>query len=447
MKKKNIVLTIFLGVFSLSFFFGLSRYYEKPVFAEVSCPSYIDPDSLECLDYLREQMGIVQDQQSSLQRQLEAEEYEQLSLQEKINYINNRISWTENNIRSLEVQIAAHNIEIKLLEDSIQKMEDNISVLGQEITTLEGAVTKRVTESYKYSFVGPLELFLDSKSFSSILRKTKYLIVTRNQDRLYLEEYSVKSAEIKNEEDILNEEKAELQATRNAIDENRIELAETRNDLSAQKDERERLLAESKVKEAELLAAYQANIKKVADLDKAIINYINTHQSEIVDEGWVTTEMPIGRMGDTGLSNGAHLHFGLNSGKKYVIGGFNYGYFWSDINLFSRGYLVKGPDSFLQWGPPCSWGTPCPWWSPLIYAGSVRVPLSGAYILMTQDEHQGNAIDMVSYSRNEWGYKNEGAPIYPIMDGQLYKGVDGYGGKYAVVYHSNGTVSVYLHLQ
>jgi peptidoglycan hydrolase CwlO-like protein len=437
MKKKNIVLTIFLGVFSLSFFFGLSRYYEKPVFAEVSCPSYIDPDSLECLDYLREQMGIVQDQQSSLQRQLEAEEYEQLSLQEKINYINNRISWTENNIRALEVQIAAHNIEIKLLEDSIQKMEDNISVLGQEITTLEGAVTKRVTESYKYSFVGPLELFLDSKSFSSILRKTKYLIVTRNQDRLYLEEYTVKSAEIKNEEDILNEERAELQATRNAIDENRIELAETRNDLSAQKDERERLLAESKAKEAELLAAYQENIKKVADLDKAIINYINTHQSEIVNEGWVTTAMPIGRMGNTGLSNGAHLHFGLNSGKRYD----GWGYFWSDINLFSSGYLKKGGNSFLYWGYPWYW------WSPLVYSGSTRVPLSGAYIIMTQDEHQGNAIDMVSYSQNAWGYKNDGAPIYPIMDGQLYKGVDGYGGKYAIIHHTNGTVSVYLHLQ
>jgi len=437
MKRKNIVLTILLGVFSLSFFFGLSRYYEKPVFAEVSCPSYINPDSLECLDYLREQMGIVQDQQSSLQRQLEAEEYEQLSLQEKINYINNRISWTENNIRSLEVQIAAHNIEIKLLEDSIQEMEDNISVLGQEITTLEGAVTKRVTESYKYSFVGPLELFLDSKSFSSILRKTKYLIVTRNQDRLYLEEYSVKSAEIKNEEDILNEERAELQATRNAIDENRIELAETRNDLSAQKDERERLLAESKAKEAELLAAYQENIKKVADLDKAIINYINTHQSEIVNEGWVTTAMPIGRMGNTGLSNGAHLHFGLNSGKRYD----GWGYFWSDINLFSSGYLKKGGNSFLYWGYPWYW------WSPLVYSGSTRVPLSGAYIIMTQDEHQGNAIDMVSYSQNAWGYKNDGAPIYPIMDGQLYKGVDGYGGKYAIIHHTNGTVSVYLHLQ
>jgi peptidoglycan hydrolase CwlO-like protein len=447
MKRKNIVITIFLVVLSISFLFGLSRYYEEPVFAEVSCPSHIDPDSLECLDYLRKQMEIVQKQQSSLQRQLEEEEYEQLTLEEKITYINNRILSTENSIKELEVEIAALNIEIGLLEESVNEKEENIAVLGQEINTLQDAVNKRVAESYKYSFVGPLELFLDTKSLSSILRKTKYLIETRNQDRLYLEEFSNKSEILKEEEATLSEEKAEIQYKRNSIDENRIELAKTKQDLDAQKAVRESLLAESKAKEARLLAEYQANLKKVADLDKAIINYINTHESEIIDEGWVTTAMPIGRMGNTGWSDGAHLHFGLNSGKKYP----GLGYFYSDIDIFARGYLIKGPNSFLKWGPPCDWEGPCPWWSPIIYAGSVRVPLSGAYILMTQDDHQGHAIDLVSYSQNAWGehgeYKNDGAPVYPIMDGQLYKGVDGYGGKYAVVHHSNGLVSVYLHLQ
>jgi hypothetical protein len=30
---------------------------------------------------------------------------------------------------------------------------------------------------------------------------------------------------------------------------------------------------------------------------------------------------------------------------------------------------------------------------------------------MTQDEHQGNAIDLVSYSKNAWGYKDENAQV------------------------------------
>gem|GEM_PF-7131611 len=36
MKKKNIVITILLVVFSISFFFGLVSYYEKPVIAQTS---------------------------------------------------------------------------------------------------------------------------------------------------------------------------------------------------------------------------------------------------------------------------------------------------------------------------------------------------------------------------------------------------------------------------
>jgi len=41
-------------------------------------------------------------------------------------------------------------------------MEEDIAVLEQEISILGNSVNKRVAESYKYSFIGPLELFLDT---------------------------------------------------------------------------------------------------------------------------------------------------------------------------------------------------------------------------------------------------------------------------------------------
>lgn len=437
MNRRNILVTIGLVFFLVFSFIFLSSYKDDPVFAQASCPSSMDPDSIECLDYLRNQLGLLEKQQGTIQKQLKDEEYQQLTLSEKISYINNQIDQTEKVIKSLEVEIAANDVEIKLLEEAIDELEESISLLRQEISILENSVTKRVTESYKYSYVGPLELFLDIKNLSNILRKTKYLAMTRSQDKKSLEDYGEKIDDIEIEEKILEEKKADLQVARNSIEEEKIELAESRKSLSLQKVEREKLLAESKAKEAELLAIYQQNIKKLADLDKAIINYINTHQSEIVDGGWVTTGMAIGRMGNTGCSSGSHLHFGLNSGKKYD----GWGYFYSDVNLFSNGYLQLGGNSFLYWSRDN-------WWSPLILPGSYRVPLSGNYILMTQDEHQGNAIDLVSYNQNAWGYKNEGAPVYPIMAGQLYKGVEGVcGGKYALVHHTNGMVSVYLHLQ
>lgn len=434
MKKRIIgIFTVFTII--LISVLTLSQWSSKKVLAQASCPPYINPDSLECLDYLRNQLGSLQNQQGNIQKLLKNEEYQQLSLQDKITYINNLITQTEQKIKSLQIEIAATEVEIRLLQLEITRNEDIVSILKQEINTLSDSVNERITESYKYSFINQFELFLDIKNFSSILRKSKYIATTRNNDKKALEEYSKTVLELELVEAKLEENKTQLESKRASREEEKAELGETVKDLDSQKAERERLLAESKIKEAQLLATYQQNIKKLSDLDKAIINYINTHESEIVDSGYVTTGVAIGRMGNTGLSSGSHLHFGLNSGTKYS----GWGYFYSDINLFSNGYLRNAGNSFLYW-PAYNW------YSPIIVAGSTRNPLSGNYILMTQTEHQGNAIDLVSYSRNEWGYKNEGAPVYPIMPGQLYKGVDGYGGKYAYVKHGNGMVSVYLHL-
>ena len=46
-----------------------------PLYAQVSCPSYMNPNSVQCLDYLREQVNNIQIQLGSLQKQLEKEEY------------------------------------------------------------------------------------------------------------------------------------------------------------------------------------------------------------------------------------------------------------------------------------------------------------------------------------------------------------------------------------
>jgi peptidoglycan hydrolase CwlO-like protein len=148
-----------------------------------SCPSTMNPDSIECLDYLRKKLAEINSQQGSLQKNLNNEQYQQLSLQEKISYINNQIAQTESSINLLEVEIAAKDLEIKLLNKEIQIKEDNLSVLKQETDVLKDTANKRITESYKYSFIGPFELFLDSRNIDTVLRKTKYLLETRVIDK------------------------------------------------------------------------------------------------------------------------------------------------------------------------------------------------------------------------------------------------------------------------
>ena len=448
MKKKNIVLTIFLVVFSISFFFGLSSYYEKPVSAEVGCPSNMEPNSTECWDYLNEQATKLKKNESSLQKKLQDEEYEQLNLVEKISYINSQIQDTQNNIKLLEIEIDAQNIEIKLLEEDIKKKEENISVLGQEISILEDSVSKRVVESYKYSFVGPLEMFLDTTNFSTVLRKTKYLAVTRTQDRNALEDFSVKVGELRKEEDTLSAQRAELQKKRNKVEEEKIELAIERSNLEDNKAEQSVLLAESARREA----AYKADLKEIslatAEVTKKISDLANYlyETGQLGDGSEVWAGSYLGRQGHTGCSFGSHLHFEIRNSSGYRVNPLN-GYL-----KYSGGYILSG-----------------------IYT----TPISGAYL--TQDYSSAHpAIDMVSLTdgnqylerytvpygicsivdyyldtrksenRSDWNLAyltGEGAIIRAVSPGTVYYNTDQYGGKYALVAHNDGSRSLYFHLQ
>lgn len=432
---KRIGFTILLVATIIFSFLFISLHQKNSVLAQASCPPNIDPDSIQCLEYLERQISILEKQQGTLQKQLKNEEYQQLSLQEKISYINTQVIQTEQEIKTLQIEIAATDVEINLLEKEIKKHEDSISLLKQEISVLSATVNDRITESYKFSFVNQFEIFLDIRNISSVLRRSKYLATTRNKDKKALEQHASTVIELGKEEAELQKSKAELEIKKQVREEEKSKLAEVKQSLDSQKREREKLLAESRVKGAQLLAAYNSNISLKNQYDKAIIDYMNKHPEVFQYMGWVTTSTPIGRMGNTGCSSGSHLHLGLNSGKSYP----GWGYFYSDVNLFSGGYLKKA--GTIYW-PYYAWD------APIIVSGSARAPFSAPYIFMHQSEHQGNAIDMASYSKKDWGYKIEGAPVYPIMPGELETGIEKVcGGKFAKITHSNGMISIYLHLQ
>ena len=233
-------------------------------YSESMCPSYMDPNSKQCLNYLRDQLAKTNSNLSSIEKKLKNEEYQQLSLQEKINYINSQITETEKVIETLNIEIAANDIEISILSNEVKQKEDDISLLRQEITTLNESMNKRLTESYKYSLVTPLELFINMKDVDMFIRKLKYLLETRTKDKVFLEQHNTKVQELEEEEKILAEQQVQLQDVREQNETEKNKLNETRKELTTQLEEREKLLAESK-REDQLIASFDANRKTICN--------------------------------------------------------------------------------------------------------------------------------------------------------------------------------------
>ncbi len=434
--KKRIIITIFVLLVSTLALVVLASSKQEPVSAQTSCPPNIDPNSYECVEYLRKQSEILRKQQESIQRQLKNEEYQQLSLQEKINYIKDQIIQSEKVIQSLQVEIAANDVEIKLLEKDLTEKEDTISLLKQEIGILEETVNERITESYKYSFLGTFEILLDINNISSALRKAKYLASTREKDKQYLENYSVKVTELKEEEKELAENKAKIQIKRNSIEEEKIKLAENQIVLDGQKKERESLLAQSKAKQAQLLAEMVQKKDQQAALDAKILAYINAHMGEMIKEGPVPRGGLIGYLdkgvGTCGFSTGPHLHFGIS--KSTMSQGF-----YSNVPIWSNGYLTwQGPGTAYDWD-----GTTPP---QLATSGSYLMPLTGS-VVVTQNVHERDprnyhAVDLV---RADY-YSTGGAAVVAAASGTVYRRQE-CGQGYVVIDHNNGYRTIYLHLK
>ncbi len=435
MKKVFFVLTICIFFITL-----VMAPFASSVQATDACPESMPiQERYLCL---QKELEKLEGNQGSLQKKLKDEDYQQLSLKEKISYISTQIAQTENVIDTLHMEILTQDLEINFLTKEIQEKEDSLSILKQEINTLQETVNKRVTESYKYSYVGALELIMDVKNIDTILRKTKYLIETRAKDKSSLEEYGQKKQEIERDELLLAEKKAELQLKRNDIEEEKDQLVEEKKNLDVQKAEKDKLLAESQRRENEYKAQLQVVTQAISEAD----NMISELVIELFNQGLlgngtrVVAGQTIGYQGHTGCSYGSHLHFDIRNASNVRLNPF------PTYLTYSGGYVLS--NKYLS-------------------------PMRSAYL--TQGYHSGHlAIDMVSLADgnqnlekytvprglcpivdslidrygNQAYLTGEGAPIKAISSGKVYYGIESkWGGKYALVVHDDGFKSFYLHIR
>ncbi len=159
-------ITILLLFASTTFFFLESIYAN-----DTECPGNLTEQ--QCLNYLQEKAIQLREQSKKLSQNLTDEEYKQLSLQEQIRYMEGQIARSEEEIKKTEIELKVKDVEIRILEIDIQETQNNIITVIQERKKLKETISKRLILSYKYSFMHPLELLMQTQDLGNLLQKNE----------------------------------------------------------------------------------------------------------------------------------------------------------------------------------------------------------------------------------------------------------------------------------
>jgi len=322
----------------------------------------------------------------------------------------------------MDTQMYIAQLRMDETEQKIKNSEKEINVLGVRIVSLDTSLDKlskqlleRIVAGYKNRDVTLVDILLDSNNTSKLVNRLKYYDLARSRNQKSLLQVQEAKSNFVEQKD-LREKKVEQ------LDELQTILQQQKVALDQQKDQKQKILADTQNSES----VYQSLLQQ-AKAEYAAIQ-------QITSGGGTETEMRSVAKGETIASvipgkscnsNGSHLHFIVKEGASVV-------------NPFSKLRPVdyvndSNGDAF---DPSGSWDWPLP---PSIvmhqgYGNTWFVRTYGWY-----PAHNG--IDITGSSKS----------VSAVSDGILFKGnYSGFNGcalSYVRLQHKDSNIStLYLHV-
>ena len=342
------------------------------------------------------------------------------TLSQQIQFMNNQIYLTTVQINQTEQKIVSTGKEIDLLGSRIEGLDQSLDYLSKQLI-------ERIVIGYKKKPLSLFSLLLDNDNANDFLNQVKYLKTaqTNNQKLLYTVQETKTNAE--EQKKLREEKKTELD-----------KLTETLNyqkqSLDNQKVQKQRLLADTQSDEK----VYQ---RRLADAQRELSQ---VRGAAIVLQDATPIQVKkgefIGLQGNTGYSFGDHLHYGIYnySSISQISTGDWYHNNWADPSEILSSKTVK-------------WDTGCESSSfRTIGNGNFEWPMDPSAI------SQGSGITCYSntYYRGNphpawdmWG--PIGTSIRASEEGKAYfcRNCLGDGGNGVFIFHPNGKMTLYWHLQ